>query len=43
MYSDNGKKNGGVDYLRLIANHDDTSLEEDEYSSIRRDIDRRLT
>jgi hypothetical protein len=42
MYSDNGKKNGGVDLLWLTANHDDTSLEQDEYSSARRNIDRRL-
>jgi hypothetical protein len=39
--SDNGRRNGGVDSMMIIANHDDDSFE-DEYSSIRKDIDRRL-
>ena len=37
----NERKNGRVDCLLLVANHDDDS-HEDEYSSIRKDIDRRL-
>jgi hypothetical protein len=37
----NGSKNGEVDYLLLVANHDDDS-HEDEYSNTRKDIDRRV-
>jgi hypothetical protein len=37
----NEGKNGEVDYLLLVANHDEAS-HEDEYSSIRKNIDRRL-
>ena len=41
IISNNERKNGRVEYLLLVANHDDDN-DEDEYSSIRQDIDRRL-